>query len=140
MVVNKNLGFSLIEILVSMIVISVSFLGAISLQMTALKESQVSFYRNYATTISQSVIEQIRAQPNDASNFTITSAALASLPASSTSPTIDFKNSVVTLLPNGAGSITVSSANKTVVVNLSWNEGKVLNGSNAEQFTYESQY
>lgn len=140
MVVNKNLGFSLIEILVSMIVISVSFLGAISLQMTALKESQVSFYRNYATTISQSVIEQIRAQPNDASNFTITSAALASLPASSTSPTIDFKNSVVTLLPNGAGSITVSSANKTVVVNLSWNEGKLLNGSNAEQFTYESQY
>lgn len=140
MVVNKNLGFSLIEILVSMIVISVSFLGAISLQMTALKESQVSFYRNYATTISQSVIEQIRAQPNDASNFTITSAALASLPASSTSPTIDFKNSVVTLLPNGTGSITVSSANKTVVVNLSWNEGKVLNGSNAEQFTYESQY
>lgn len=138
--VNKSLGFSLIEILVSMIVISVSFLGAISLQMTALKESQVSFYRNYATTISQSVIEQIRAKPNDAADFTITSAALAALPASSTSPTMDFKNAVVTLLPNGAGSITVSSANKTVVVNLSWNEGKVLNGSNTEQFTYESQY
>lgn len=126
-------GFSLIEVLVSIVIIAISFLGAMALHTTALKEGQISFYRNYATTISQSVLEQIRAQSDLANTYTITSAA------SATTATMDFKNSVANLLPNGKGSITVDSAKRTVLVKIYWSENKVSSGNEME-FTYESQY
>lgn len=127
-------GFSLIEVLVSLVVISISFLGAMALHATALKEGQVSFYRNYASTISQSVLEQIRAQPNLASTYTITSAA------SATTATSDFKNSITNLLPAGSkGAITVDDSTRMVKVQIYWSESKVAGGDMME-FTYESQY
>lgn len=132
--IKAGTGFSLIEVLVSLMIIAIELLGAIALQMNALREGQVSYYRNNATLIAQSVLEQIRSDTEDAGSFSITSAA------SATTPTQDFKNSVGALLPNGKGQIEVNAANRRVTVSIFWSEDRVRQGTPEQEFTYVSDY
>ena len=134
-------GFSLIEVLISMVIISIGLLGAMALQATSLKEGQVSNYRDNATLIAQSALDAIRANRANASNYTITLAASA--PTGTTIIATDlqsFKNTAAELLPSGNGSIAVSAGTSTATINLQWSESRVKSGTDSQEFTYVSEY
>jgi type IV pilus assembly protein PilV len=134
-------GFSLIEVLISMVIISIGLLGAMALQATSLKEGQVSNYRDNATLVAQSILDAIRANRANAANYTITLAASAPVGTSITATDLqNFKNSAAELLPSGNGSITVSAATSTATINLQWSESRVKSGTDSQEFSYVSEY
>lgn len=57
-------GIALIEILVSVVVLSVGLLGLVGLQMLSVKGSQHAHFKTQATLISQGMFEKMRANPN----------------------------------------------------------------------------
>jgi len=54
-------GMTLVEVLVSLIVISVGLLGVAALQITSLRSSQASFLRTQATALADDIIDRMRA-------------------------------------------------------------------------------
>lgn len=134
-------GFSLIEVLISMVIISIGLLGAMALQATSLREGQVSNYRDNATLRAQSVLDPIRANRANAGNYTITLAASAPTGTSIVATDLQgFKNSASELLPSGNGSITVSAGTSTATINLQWSESRVKSGTDSQEFSYVSEY
>lgn len=61
---GSNAGYSLVEVLVSVFVLSIGILGAVGLQLSAFRSNQQSSLAVVATQISQDIAERIRA--NDA--------------------------------------------------------------------------
>ena len=60
----KGRGFSLIEVMVTLVIISLAALGMASLQSVALRTSNHAFLESLAATLAQDVIERIRANPD----------------------------------------------------------------------------
>jgi type IV pilus assembly protein PilV len=54
-------GMTLVEVLVSLVVISVGLLGVAALQITSLRSSQASFLRTQATALADDIIDRMRA-------------------------------------------------------------------------------
>lgn len=54
-------GMTLVEVLVSLVVISVGLLGVAALQITSLRNSQGSYLRTQATALADDIIDRMRA-------------------------------------------------------------------------------
>lgn len=59
-------GFSLLEILIALLILSVGFLGVGMLQLVGLRAGQESYYRGQATAIAQEFAERFHINPNGA--------------------------------------------------------------------------
>ncbi|MFT5135955.1 MAG: type IV pilus assembly protein PilV [Arenicella sp.] len=64
-------GTSLIEVLVSIIIIAIGLLGLAALQNTSLKLSYESYVRTQATFLATDMIDRIRSNPEAAENYSI---------------------------------------------------------------------
>jgi len=58
---SKQSGFTLLEILIAVLVLSIGLLGLAALQLTGLKHNQSSQYRSMATTLAYDMADRIRA-------------------------------------------------------------------------------
>jgi type IV pilus assembly protein PilV len=58
---NRCRGASLIEILITMLIVSFALLGVAGMQLTSVRYSQASIYRETASNLAQSMIEKISA-------------------------------------------------------------------------------
>jgi type IV pilus assembly protein PilV len=56
-------GFTLIEILVTVVLISVGLLGVAALQLTTLRGNQESYVRTQASVLAADIIDRMRANP-----------------------------------------------------------------------------
>ncbi len=54
-------GFSLIEVMVTMLIVSIGLLGIAGIIMTSLKNSQSSYGRSQATLLANDIIDRMRA-------------------------------------------------------------------------------
>jgi type IV pilus assembly protein PilV len=61
-------GFTMLEVLISIVVIAFGMLGVAGLQAFALKNSQSASYRSVATVLATDIIDRIRANPVGATN------------------------------------------------------------------------
>lgn len=75
-------GFSLVEVLVSLCVLSLGVIGAASMQLSALRTTRQAGFHNIALQLATDIADQVRASP--ASSFGATGNALL---------TLDFKSS-----------------------------------------------
>lgn len=57
-------GFSLIEVLVAVLVVSIGLLGVVGLQLVALKHNTNAMYRGQAANLAYDVIDRARANPD----------------------------------------------------------------------------
>ena len=62
-------GFSLIEVLVALLIISTGMLGVAGLQLVSIKGTHQTFMRHQATFLVQDIAEKIRANPLSVSNY-----------------------------------------------------------------------
>lgn len=60
----RQRGFSLIEVLISILILAVGLLGAASIQLNALKYTDSSTMRSQASFIAYDMMDRIRANPN----------------------------------------------------------------------------
>lgn len=131
----KHRGFSLLEVLVTLVIISVGLLGLAGLQAVGLKNNQSALLRSQATCLAYDIIDRMRAnrQAALAENYNI---ALDATPSGSgivSTDLIDWKTNLDQFLPDGDGSVTVTDAG-VVTVQVRWNDARVTGGSATSTF------
>ncbi len=121
-------GFTLIEVLVSVVIFSVGLLGLAGLQATGLKLNQSSMLRSQATLLTYDILDAIRANRGQLANYALGgSSSGCDVPYSSPSNQAqrdvnNWINNVNSLLPDPRNcSITPMGGNQ-VQVNLEWND------------------
>lgn len=60
---NRNRGFSLVEVLIALVVMSVGMLGIAGLYVQGLQAGRTSMFRHHAVTLAGDVADRIRANP-----------------------------------------------------------------------------
>ena len=60
---TKSRGFTLIEVLIALVILSVGLLGLAGLQIISLKNNQSTYARGQANLMAMDVIDRIRANP-----------------------------------------------------------------------------
>jgi type IV pilus assembly protein PilV len=122
-------GFTLIEILVTVVLISVGLLGVAALQLTTLRGNQEAYVRSQASVIANDILDRMRASPiafrNGLYDTDFNGTGAASTPAGA--DLLSWQQSINQLLPGGevaaAGRIERDALFTNVVtVTIRWTE------------------
>lgn len=119
-------GFTLLEVLVALIVLSIGLLGLSGLQTTGLRGNHSALLRSEATILANDILDRMRANRQEAldGNYNIVfanSAASASCSASCTTAQVTSTDlfqwrSYVERLPGGQGQVNVSDGVATISI------------------------
>jgi type IV pilus assembly protein PilV len=140
----QSRGFSMIEVLITMVILSIGLLGVAGMQVAGLQSNRSAYYRSQATLIAYDMIDRMRTNVDGVAANLYNALDSANPPA--TAPTcIDSVNGCsaaslaendlqewvddhLSLLPAGSGSVTRNGNIFTVVVN--WVESTDVNDPN----------
>lgn len=133
-------GFSMLEVLVAMVVLSIGLLGLAGLMASSLKNSHSAYHRTQATWLAYDVLDRMRAnrQVALANGYDI---ALGASPGGSGLAATDLSEwdaALASTLPAGDGSISVK-ADGTVTIIVQWNDTRGTGGGATEQFRVDTQ-
>lgn len=131
-------GSSLLEVMISMVVLSIGILGLLALQTTALKTNQLAVTRTLASGLAVEISELMRANKIAAENgnYDISIAGTVSAAATIAETDLQAWKSHLAQLPSGQGSI--SRNNNIVTITIQWDESRVGN-ANAQRFIYKTE-
>jgi len=134
-------GFTLLEVMISALVLSVGLLGLAGLQGVSLKMSQGSYLRVQAVNLAYEITDSMRANKANAASYdgTVTATCNTALAYSWSSDIADsdltlWGNRLACLLPGGSGTIVSTVGNPFVTVTITWNETR-LGGSDTQSFS-----
>jgi type IV pilus assembly protein PilV len=129
-------GFSLIEVLVSIVVLSIALLGTASLTAASLKSTNSSYYRSQATVLADDILDRMRANVTVArgGTYNITGNPPVVTAGSGTAlfDVTEWTETVASTLPGGVGNVNVAAGTATITI--SWGDA-----DNPEVFTTVSQ-
>lgn len=135
----RQRGFTLTEILVAVVVLSIGLLGLASLQANSLKFNHSAYLRSQATHLAYSITDQMRANRSATLNGSY-DVDRATTPTGSTmaeQAVAVWKTNVANLLPSGEASICRSNdgqscdgAGNVIIVDVFWDDSR---GQEAEQ-------
>lgn len=114
-------GFTLIEVLVALVALSIGLLGVAALQLNGLRNNLSSAYRSQATYLAYDIIDRVRANSPAIASYTV---ALGAAPTGSAQSDIDlaaWKANLVATLPQGDGTVTIQLPD-VVIVTVQWND------------------
>lgn len=124
---NKQQGFSLVEVLVTMLVVSIGLLGIAGIIVNSMKNNMSSQSRTQATVLANDIIDRMRANRSVAESspypYNITLAATPD--ASAGVPGADlaeWRSAVAAAVPSGLGAVSVDAASRNVTVTIQWND------------------
>ena len=105
---NKQQGFTLLEVLIALLVLSIGLLGLAALQTTGLRSNQMATMRTLATQMTYDMTDRMRANPGGLAQYVI---ATNETPANVTRADIDLTEwrTQVARLPGGLSRITQSA-------------------------------
>lgn len=146
-VVSGDAGFSLLEVLIALVILSVGLLGIAAMLSTTVKSNDSAYMRSQATALAYNIIDRMRANQNAAQNGFYNIAIGTPAPGSSTICNGSIANCSATSLadfdlsqwkqalassanglPDGDGSVAVNAAGGvfTVTVTVQWNDSRAL--------------
>lgn len=150
----KQSGFTLLEILVAMLVLSIGLLGLAGLMASSMRNNLSASHRTQATWMAYDIIDRMRANRANAITGSYTTGLGAPVACTVAAPagtlTVQaqdiaaWKSQLACVLPTGDGSIAVTNAARATVV-IQWDDsrGIIDSGSLANQavktFTVETQ-
>ena len=130
----RQRGVSLIEVLVTFVILAVGILGLAGLQARALSYGQSALYRSQATALVDDVLDRMRANRTVAvanGYLTALSATSASIVVSGTGGTAqaltdmkDWKAQVESSLPTGKASILRSADGVALEITIQWDDSR----------------
>ncbi|MDP2030641.1 MAG: type IV pilus modification protein PilV [Thiobacillus sp.] len=142
----KQSGFTLLEVLVAMLVLTIGLLGLAGLMASSMRNNLSASHRTQATWMAADIIDRMRA--NRASAIAGTYATALGTPVActvaapaGTVPVQDiaaWKSQLSCVLPTGDGSIAVTNAARATVV-IRWNDSRGSQGSATQTFTVDTQ-
>jgi len=68
---RRQTGFSLIEVLITLVIMSVGMLGIAGLYVQSMQAGRTSMFRHHAVTLAGDVADRIRANPRAAADYTV---------------------------------------------------------------------
>jgi type IV pilus assembly protein PilV len=124
---RPSAGFSLLEVLVAIVILSLGLLGFASLLSLSLQTNQSANHRTEATNLAYEIIDRIRAnRPNAQEGHYNTLFANGSATVTGTTRARvdlrEWKQRVEALLPGGQAQVNV--ANGVVTVNIRWADAR----------------
>lgn len=135
---NPQSGFTLLEVLIALLVLSIGLLGLAALQTTGLRSNQMASMRTLATQFTYDITDRMRSNPVGVANgeyvvsrTTTPSSTIAPWTGGGISLTdlTEWRANITNRLPNGASEISVcdtgtvpACAEVTHVVTVYWNE------------------
>ena len=113
---SRARGFSLLELLVTLVVLSIGLLGIGLMQTTNLGLTKTAYSRTQAMLLASDIADRIRANENSAASYVTTSASTVSTPgciagstclgpALAASDIKDWSNRIISEFPSGTGTI-----------------------------------
>ncbi|MCP4766166.1 MAG: type IV pilus modification protein PilV [Gammaproteobacteria bacterium] len=128
-------GDTMIEVLVTIIILAVGVLGAAALQVTTLKNLSSSHSASIAAIVAEDFSERMRANPVEALNnayvhnaapgaFTDCAADACSLDDLATYDMGTWWQQVTAVLPSGTGQVTRNAGTNTFVLTIRWDDDR----------------
>lgn len=120
-------GFTMLEVLVSMIVISLGLLGHAGLQATSLKNANTAYLRSQATILSHDIVERMRVNRTVAltGSYNVAIGSAGSGGGIVGSDLTEWKRNLAQSLPVGDGSVAVTGVGASqgnVQVTIQWDD------------------
>ena len=116
-VLKRQQGVSLLEVLISVVVLSIGLLGFAGLQAVSLKNNTSAYQRGLATMLAYDVIDRVRADMPNRASYAVAMGAAGS------GNVLNWKNGVVAALPGGDASVEIDLADK-VTVTIQWDDNR----------------
>ena len=131
----RQSGFSLIEVLVALLVMCIGLLGAAAIQLNALKYTDSSSMTSQASFIAYDMMDRMRANTDNISQYALTNLAAAPTTAGSTAAVSqdlsDFGNNIRAM--NGTDASIVLKG-YVVTITIQWDDtraGKLVRADNS---------
>jgi type IV pilus assembly protein PilV len=107
---QRQRGFSLLEVLVAVLILSFGLLGVAALQVRSLQGTQSSNFRSNAAALTQEIVDAIRANRSRAPRYVIGLGSGASTGGSIADTDLtNWRRRIAEQLPQGQGSVAVVS-------------------------------
>ncbi|MBP6711125.1 MAG: type IV pilus modification protein PilV [Propionivibrio sp.] len=130
--IRMHTGFTLIEVLVSIVIVSFGLLGVAGLLSTGLKSTQGSLQRTQASLLAYDMADRMRMNRAAARNGEyVTDTETTNAVAISDKEAWD--EAVASSLPSGAGTVTMPATN-IYSITVQWDDSKVAGGSATQSF------
>jgi type IV pilus assembly protein PilV len=129
---QRQSGFSLIETLVTLVILAFGLLGLAGLHSVSLKNNLASQWRAQATIYGYDIIEKMRSNCGAAHAGSYDISLSASTP-SGDGDVATWRKGLADNLLSGKGSVLVDSGNRQAAVVIQWDESRVSGGSSTHQ-------
>jgi type IV pilus assembly protein PilV len=121
-------GFTLIEALVALVVLSIGLLGVAALQLSSLRSNHSSSLRSQATLLAYDIVDRMRANQSAATNGAY-DIALTSTPSGGTvagDDLVRWKQNLANTLPSGTGAVARTGAGSATkfTVTVQWDDSR----------------
>ncbi|MGB9429799.1 MAG: type IV pilus modification protein PilV [Gammaproteobacteria bacterium] len=148
----SSAGFSLLEVLIGLVILSVGLLGIAALMGTTVKSNDSAYMRTQATVLAYSMIDRMHANrftaTGGASSYDVAMPATAATSDPTTCTGLgagcsggmlaaydvgQWEYDLAKRLPNGMGSITTTTVNgfTLVTITVQWNDSRAQTGLNS---------
>lgn len=118
-------GMTLVEVLVTLIIMSVGLLGVAALQLTSLRNNYDAYTRSQAAVLAADILDRMRANRSAAISGTGYTVALGTYNSNTTQAERDisaWKATLAQQLPVGDGDIARDPATGIVTIRIQWSE------------------
>lgn len=139
-------GASLIEVLVTLLILSTTLIALASLQTRSLQFNQSAYFRSQANMLAYDILDRIRiydARGNAGENLSdYNMAATSSLPSAtaplSAADRFQWIRNLGSTLPGATGQIECNNQTRKCLVTIQWQELTGLDGNGSITFSYEA--
>lgn len=137
----RQKGFTLLEVLVAMLVLSIGLLGLAGLMASSLRNNHSAYYRSQATWLAYDVIDRMRTNRPNAADYIVGIPGASAAGGLAGADVADWKAAIANTLPGGDGSVALVAAGeaRTVTVVIQWNDARGTGGDAAQTFSVVSQ-
>jgi len=140
----KNTGFSLIEVLVALVVLSMGLLGLAAIQLTGLKNNQSAYFRTSATVLAYDMADRMRLNRSVAEAGGYNIALTDTVPTGTTlvdRDRIAWLGNIATMLPVGDGAIglTTVGSKQVLAITIQWDDSRGTSGSSNQSFVMSTE-
>lgn len=132
-------GMTLIEVLVTLVIISVGLLGVAALQLTTVRNNYDSFVRTQAATLAGDMLDRMRANRGKADQYPVDMGeAVESTDASVISDVERWRTTLAEQLPVGDGAIAYDDVTRIVTITIQWRERAESEDPNDRQLQFRT--
>ncbi|HEY9098823.1 MAG TPA: type IV pilus modification protein PilV [Thiobacillus sp.] len=140
----KQSGFTLLEVLVAILVLSIGLLGLAGLMASNIRSTHGAYQRTQAVWLAYDMIDRMRVNRvnaiSSANNYNIAiGTATSGSPGLAGADVNSWKTTLASTLPAGDGSVNVNSASRVAIVIIQWNDPGDKSGTTTQRIQVDTQ-